>query len=197
MVDSATLAATPLLGTFGDSIVGGIKTLGRVRDSDGFADRLAALRGWRVTHRGLGGASAGCWGKTYFNRIVNAHPDVVIVAFGMNDMIPGVDYYGCDDTLQQFKTGMDTILTGIAAGLPGVPVFVGAITPTTEVDEATRAAWNAALADVAAHHGVPVVDASSVLTAPDDFGDAIHPNNRGHRDMADYWNAALGTLSLP
>jgi len=196
IVDNTTLASTPLLGVYGDSIPSGLRTLGMVRDSDGFADRLAALRGWRVSHRGLGGASAGCWGKTYVNRIISIHPDIVMVGFGTNDMLPGVDYFGCDDDIDQFKAGIDSILAQLATGLPGVPVYVEAIIPTGKVDETTRAAWNQALQDAAAAHSVPVVDPSALLTPLPDYADPIHPNNRGHQEMADYWNAALAPISL-
>ncbi len=196
VVNGATIGATPLLGVFADSIGSGLRTLGPVRDSDGFAERLAAIRGWRVTQRGLGGASAGCWGTTYANRIVNAHPDVVIVAFGTNDMIPGADFYGCDDTLAQFRSAVESILGTVGSGLPGVPVFVEAIVPTTKVDDATRAKWNQALSAAAKDHGDRVIDPSSVLQRPADYADEVHPNNRGHEDMAEYWNDAIGPLTI-
>jgi hypothetical protein len=115
----------------------------------------------------------------------------VIVAYGVNNMLPGPDYWGCDGDLDDFRQAMKHILSELQASLPGIPVYVGAILPTPRVSEETRAAWNQVLIDETAAHGDVFVDASGVLDLRTDYEDDRHPNNRGHAKIASYWLDSL------
>jgi len=108
------------------------------------------------------------------------------------DMAPGPDRDGCDPTLDEYASAMREILSTIQQALPDVPIYVGAILPTDRVTAAKRKQWNERLAQVVAGLGLPLVNASSVLSFRTDITDGLHPNDRGHADIAAYWNKALG-----
>ncbi|MBI4261764.1 MAG: hypothetical protein HY658_14510 [Actinobacteria bacterium] len=191
----ALALARPNLVVYGDSIANGADTL---NDLDGWADRLAAKLGYRLYNLGVGSSSARmetatetCYGRNHVAQIVGADPDLVILAYGTNNMIPGPDAFGCDTTLEEFRDGIHSILSQIAAELPGVPVRLGTIPPTSRVTDEDRAAWNQVLADEAAEHGVPLVDPNQTLFFPVDFADTLHPHSGGHEEIASAWYQAL------
>jgi lysophospholipase L1-like esterase len=192
IVPTTEAVALPLLTVWGNSITSGDKTLGLARNSDGWVDRLATARGLRVSNKAVGGSSASCYGRGKVEQVIATDPDLVIVAYGTNDMLPGPDFFGCDATMETFREAMDAMLTELEQGLPGVPLYLGAILPTARVPEATRAEWNAVLHEVAAAHGTPVVDPSPALDLALDYADGLHPHNRGHASIAAVWDVALG-----
>ncbi len=146
----------------------------------------------RVWNEAAGYAGAVCYGKNHLSQVTASNPDAVIVAFGVVDMAPGPDRDGCDPTLDEFAAAMDYILSNLESGLPGVPIYVGAILPTDRVTAATRKQWNARLAQVVGSQGLQLINASSVLSFRTDITDGLHPNDRGHADIAAYWNKAMG-----
>jgi lysophospholipase L1-like esterase len=187
-------ARAPLLAVFGDSIGDGERTLGFAKDADGFGAQLAALRGWRLAELSRAGASGTCYGPEDVSSVVAARPDAVIVAFGANDMAPGPDIQGCDPSVDEFRQAMQRVLASLRSGLPDAAIFVEAILPTASIHESIRSAWNASLRNAARAAGVPFVDPSKTLDPKIDYEDAIHPNNRGHRKIAAYWNGVLPSL---
>jgi lysophospholipase L1-like esterase len=189
MVDPESAQAAPLLTVYGDSITVGQTSLGFQQDSDGYPDRLAALRGWRLSNQAVRGASAACYGVNHVQSVIATAPDLVILSLGVNDMIPGPDT--CDPGIEDFRSAMDWIVSSLQTGLPDVPIYLGAIIPTMQVDEATRAQWNLVIDDVAAAHDLTVVDPSAALDSRHDYVDTLHPNNRGHAHMAAAWDAAI------
>jgi hypothetical protein len=187
-------ARAPVLAVYGDSIGDGESTLGFAEDSNGFAAQLTALRGWRLEDLSVDGVSASCYGIENVGSVIAAAPDAVIVAFGTNDMIPGDDFQGCGATVKGMEQAMEDILTKLHEGLPTAPIFVQAILPSTETPDRVRQVWNAALRAAAAARGVPFVDPSGVLNVRTDYGGPYHPNDRGHRKIAAYWNGVLPSL---
>jgi len=183
--------SAPMLGVLGDSIGLGSYTLGFTRTADGFTDRVAGLVGMRSRNFSLGGGSATCFGEQAVGQVVAAHPARVIVALGVNDMIPGADFWGCNPTMDQFRAAMDDIISKLQAGLPGTPISLSAILPTTKVDDATRAQWNAVISGAATAHRVAYVDPSGQLSIATDYADGIHPNNWGHAKLAAFWAKTL------
>jgi hypothetical protein len=190
VVPDDVAARGELLAVYGDAIGAGQSSLGPLKDSDGFADRLAQLRGWRLTNPSAVGASASCYGTDHVGDVINARPNTIILAFGSSDMIPGPDPQGCNPTIDQFGTAIDSILGQITSRLPGVPVFVQAILPTAGVPDATRKMFNDLLKKKADDHGARYVDVSSKLSATADFA-GLYPNNLGAQVMADAWNTVL------
>jgi GDSL-like Lipase/Acylhydrolase family len=180
-----------LLAVYGDSVAEGQVSLGFLKDSDGFADRLAALRGWRLADLALRGASASCYGVANVDRVVAARPDIVIVAIGTDDMIQGPGLNACNSTVQAFGRAIGTIVSGIQEGLPGVPVYVQAIAPTPGVPDSTRRQWNAVLKQASLSHSVPFLNPSPLLRPQTDFAGFYYPNNRGAQKIAEFWNASL------
>jgi hypothetical protein len=181
-----------ILGVYGDAIGAGQSSLGPLKDSDGFPDRLAALRGWRLTDPSSVDSSASCYGVDHVGDVIAPRPNTIILAFGSSDMIPGPDALGCDPTMDQFGSAIDSILGQIQTRLPGVPLFVQAILPTVGVPEATRTAYNDLLKKKAEDRGARFVDVSSKLSSATDYA-GLYPNNLGAQAIADAWNSLLPT----
>jgi GDSL-like Lipase/Acylhydrolase family len=197
----------PTMALYGDSIVGGQGSVG----GDGFGQRLATALGMRISNQAVAGSSAGpprghrppaapafdlgCYGRQRVGNVVATDPDAVVLAYGTNNMLPGPDYWGCDSDLADFRSAIESILSQLDEGLPGVPVYVGAILPTPRVTEETRSDWNQVLIDEAAQHGALYVDASSTLDISTDYVDDRHPNNRGHADIAAVWFEAIAAAA--
>src|SRR6266511_2660098 len=123
LLTPAAATAQPLLTVYGDSITDGQLGVGLLGDSDGYADRLASLRGMRVWNEAAGYAGAVCYGKNHLSQVTASNPDAVIVAFGVVDMAPGPDRDGCDPTLDEYASAMREILSKLQAALPDVPIY--------------------------------------------------------------------------
>jgi lysophospholipase L1-like esterase len=195
MVPEAQVDRGPLLAVYGDSIGDGEFTLGFDANSDGFASRLVALRGWRLADLSRDGASATCYGVGNADGVIAAKPDAVIVVLGTNDMIPGPDFQSCDPTLKQLQDAMRKMLSELRTGLPNIPIYVQAILPSTKTPDAVRGFWNAALRSSAQAEHAVFVDPSPDMALKYDYEGPYHPNNRGHQKLAAYWNRILPSLS--
>jgi lysophospholipase L1-like esterase len=173
----------PLLVAYGDSITVGYGSGGTGNAAAGYADRFGER--WIVSNRAVSGSSATCYGQAHVEDVVSRHPDAVLVAYGTND-ITG-DIFHCRGTIDQFRTAIDSILDQLAAGLPGVPVFVGAILPRAGAAGTKRPMFNQVLAEEVLKDHVQFVDPSGSVTLPDDFVDGLHPNTGGYAMLASFW----------
>jgi lysophospholipase L1-like esterase len=185
-------ARSPELVVYGDSVADGEDSLGFDHNADGFADRLAALRGWRLSAIAIPGAAAPCFGVSNVTDVVNAHPDLVIVSFGGSDMAPGPGDPACKSSLTTYKSAMASIIDELKLGLPAVPIYLQAILPSPRYKDDVRQQWNEALDALAAAHGATFVDPSQELKPGFDY--STLPNNRGHAKIADYWNQLLPSV---
>jgi hypothetical protein len=183
----------PLMAVYGDSVAEGRNALGPGDDADGFAARVAAKAGWRLANLAAPGTSASCYGERNVGSVVAADPATVIVAYGMEDMLPGADASGCSATLASFEAAMATILASLQRHLPSAKLYVQAILPTSLVDAKTRAAWNAVLAAAAHAHGAVFVDPGTDLNRATDYAGPVLPNNRGQAKLAAAWEGALAS----
>jgi hypothetical protein len=179
---------SPLLAVFGDATADGRRTLGFAQDADGFADRIAAVKGWRLFVEAVPGASATCYGTDHVADVVAAHPSVVIVSFGADDMASGSGP-ACPSSPRTYGEAIAAILDGLRAGLPGVPIYVQAILPSNRTTAAARAAWNVESKAAAEAHGAVYVDPGSLLIPRIDYADLL--NNRGHVKVARTWVTLL------
>jgi lysophospholipase L1-like esterase len=183
-------SSLPLTVVYGDSIADGRLTGGGDGLTGGWADQIAHPLRTRVANVGAAGASAACWGATHTGRVIGRQPSrAVIVAFGTNDMVPGVDEQGCNPTRMHFARGIERILSALDA--ISVPVYVSAILPVLIVNDSVRARWNGTLHRRAVAHGDIYVDPSHVLNTSTDYAGALHPNQAGHDKLARFWTALL------
>ncbi len=190
VVPDDVAARGELLAVYGDAVGAGQSSLGPLKDADGFPDRLAQLRGWRLTNLSAIDSSASCYGVDHVADLINARPNTIILAFGASDMIPGPDSLGCNPTIDQFGSAMDSIIGQIQSRLPGVAIFVQAILPTAGVPDATRKTYNDLLRKKAEDRGARYVDVGSKLSLATDFA-GLYPNNLGAQVIADAWNGIL------
>jgi hypothetical protein len=180
----------PLLGVFGDSIGDGQKTPGILGDAGGFADQLASLRLWRLADRSAPGATATCYGSDHVGDIASFHPGLVIVSFGASDIAPPPPAaIACHVTLAKYTAAMTSIIDQLHRKLPGVPIYVQAILPSTKVDKVVRGKWNAALKALVSGHGATYFDPGAGLFPNIDYADFL--NNRGHEKIAKNWASLL------
>ncbi len=193
VVSTADAAASPLLSVYGDSLAAGQHTLGIDDRSDGYGNRLATILGTRLLSRGVGAAGAVCYGANHVNSVIGQRPDVVVVDYGLVDMV-GQPYTDCPaPTIAQFEAAMDRMLDSFQQALPDARIVVLAILPTTRpgVTQSERAQWNAVLQRAASGRGISFVDPSASLDMATDYSDPLHPNNRGHEIVAEALADAL------
>ncbi len=183
----------PLLAVYGDSLAAGQRTLGPDNRTDGYSNRLVSILRMRLLNRGVGAAGAKCFGVAHVNSVIGSNPDVVVVHYGLVDMV-GQPYTDCDPpTIEEFETAMGQMLDAFQAGLPDARIVVLAILPTARpgVTETTRADWNAVLQRVSSARSIPYVDPSPSLDITTDYADPLHPNNLGHEIVAEALADAL------
>jgi lysophospholipase L1-like esterase len=190
LVPSSAATQSPLLTAWGDSITAGQASLGPTSMSDGYADRVATAMGDRLSDVAYPAKGAVCWGQYHVADVVQTNPNLVVVAWGVNDAL-GAGPSCPRASPSDFSAAMDSIVSQLQQALPAVPIYLGAIILTPRLDDATRAQWNQAIQDVAATHGVGYVDPSSALTFETDYRDKLHPNNGGAAKIAAYWDSVL------
>lgn len=167
---------------FGDSIVEGYQQpegwpeiLGR--------DLAGRYSGTRVLNAGVSGNTAGD-GLRRIQKDVLAHqPDLVLIAFGLNDMKNGV-------SLSQFERDLSAIILEISA-IGAQPVLL----TTTRLQQGASmlarlnpAPFNDSIKTLAEDRGVPLIDVNDEfkgLNNPKYLMDAAHPNGEGYRALAD------------
>lgn len=117
-------------------------------------------------------------------------PDLVTVWVGANDVIDGVDVDDFEDALDDILDDLrdDTSAFIAIANVPDLtelPRFLDR--PDPNVTLSRIRAFNEVIADLADDYNVPVVDLFAIMF-PDELVsgvDGFHPNNEGHRRIAD------------
>lgn len=166
------------------------------------ADGLRAVYGAdvRLTNLSVGGTTA-AWGAEQAGRAAELAPDLVIVAFGMNDQAAGV-------SPGEYGEHLRRTLDGVSAGSPGTEFIVVASMPSSPEWENTSLRRFAAYArEVGALQGAgrAAADLAAVWTAllaRKPFftltGNGVnHPNDFGHRIQAQAVLELLGAFDAP
>ncbi len=168
--------------TLGDSITQGVQT---TQYADAFwvaqiAQKLGAE--YSLWNLGLGYARAsdcalnGDWLKRA------AEADVVLVAFGTNDMVSGQYGVGSPNTASSIAAWIRTIVTELQAHGCRVILFNAPPFDFGEVQEGIRTELNTLLPKTAEELGVPFFDFAALLSDPENAAHAIyggHPNDTG------------------
>lgn len=157
---------------------------------DNWVARLAAELTPDVDVRNLavGGSTLATVRRDRLSIAVSARPDVVVCWLAVNDLITGV-------ALNAYERDLDALLSALAhsgsvtvlGNVPDLGRLPFLAHNPEEADEARRAAirWNAAIARIAAAHGVQLVNLFDESLAPADFGpDGFHPSPAGHVKLA-------------
>ena len=167
---------------FGDSIVEGYQ------QPEGWPEILGrdlAVRyvGVRVINAGISGNTAGD-GLRRLQRDVLVHqPDLVIIAFGLNDMKNGV-------SLSRFDEDLASIIGEVTAS-GAQPVLLTTTRLQRGASMITRvdpASFNESIRTLAEERGIPLIDVNvqfKGLNTPEYLIDAAHPNAEGYRALAD------------
>ncbi len=167
---------------FGDSIVEGFQQpegwpeiLGR--------DLAGRYGGVSVLNAGISGHTAEDGLKRLRRDVLVHQPDLVLIAFGLNDMKKGVSLSRFDEDL---------------AGIVGEVTASGAqsvLLTTTRLQRGANmlarvnpAPYNESIRTLALERGIPLIDVNDKfkgLNTPEYLIDAVHPNAEGYRALAD------------
>jgi lysophospholipase L1-like esterase len=163
--------------------------------SRGFPVLTAELLGWECTELGVSGSgyvvpgAAGPFGARIAEAVAGA-PDVIVVQGSLNEQ--GIDVRelgrGALDTLTRLHREADPTTDIVVVGAPYAP----------GTDRARIDGVNDAVSAAAAAVGLPFVDpAAQNWTDPDDpdlWADPLHPNDAGHREIAEHLAPILDEL---
>lgn len=165
---------------FGDSIVEGYMA------SQGWPDRLgkslaARYPGVKVINAGHSGDTAADGLKRLEKDVISHEPDLVLVAFGLNDMKDSIPP-------DRFRKNME----GILAGLRSIGARPAFLTTTRLARGAGLVAdpgpYNDVIRELAGEEKVFLVDVFeefSGLNNEQNLLDVAHPNDRGHAKLAE------------
>jgi lysophospholipase L1-like esterase len=176
----------PVAAFIGDSYTAGFASSTPERR---WTSLVAKKEGWRELNFGEAGSgyiTQGFGGTSYLGRVdkvIAAHPDIVFVAGGQNDI----------NTNGDIVAAVQATLLRLREGLPDAKMYVlgptwTAAQPAPRLLEIQTAAQEAATAVHARF--IPALDVlagRTDLIAPDN----IHPNDAGHQAIADRVIAAL------
>lgn len=171
----AKLASSDVIVAFGDSLTFGTGA----NESESYPTVLAQLIGRTVVRAGVPGeVTAG--GLARLQSVIDEHkPKLMIVCLGGNDMLRKVDE---SETRANLREIIKTIQSqGIAAVLIGVP------------RPALVTSAPAFFEDIAREFGIPYEGkiVTDILYQREQKADAIHPNAKGYRRMAEAVAALL------
>jgi len=167
---------------FGDSIVEGY------RQPEGWPEILGRdlagrYSGVRVLNAGVSGNTAGDGLRRIRKDVLDHDPDLVLVAFGLNDMKNGV-------SVSQFQEDLAAIILEISA-IGAQPVLL----TTTRLQQGASmlarlnpAPFNDSIKTLAEDKGVPLIDVNDEFkgfNTSEFLMDAAHPNAEGYRALAD------------
>ncbi|MBQ8961034.1 MAG: SGNH/GDSL hydrolase family protein [Ruminococcus sp.] len=185
------------ISAVGDSITQGCQT--QFMEYEFWAARIAQRLGSQSSfyNCGLGWSRTSdiAAGGDWISRA--AQSDVVIVAFGTNDIISG-EYGGdggnsADEILQYLRT----VVTRLKDEGCSVIVFSAPPEDYRENMEAVRKEYNEKLPELCQELGVTLFDFASYLSAPEDPAHALyggHPNGEGGQIVADAFVEEFGTF---
>lgn len=190
------------LAVLGDSISTGANASGRcdvAPRQPGYArllaDRLGGKAGGGVLDNFSQGGKTAAWGLGQAEAVIRARPDLLVVAFGMNDASEGVSPVAFAETVR-------SIIDAVRNGSPETDfLVVSGMSPNPEWHLARPGLRETCHAELCgqAGDGVAVGDVRSVwnqVVARKGFwsmtGNGVnHPNDFGHRLYADCLEAAL------
>ena len=167
---------------FGDSIVEGY------RQPEGWPEMLerdlsVRYAGVRIINEGVSGNTAGDGLKRIQKDVLVHDPDLVLIAFGLNDMKNGV-------SVSQFKGDLSSILLEISASGAQPVLFT-----TTRLQQGASmlarlnpAPFNDSIRTLAGDMDIPFIDVNKEfkgLNTSQYLMDAAHPNAEGYRKLAD------------
>ncbi len=175
----------------GDSIAAGADTISEFyfnSDADSYCGLLRDFLGTSTqvnNYSVVGGELSGV--EPNLQQYISEHPQLVIIAFGMNDHVlqgaTGLSAFRSllDQTVAELQgAGIDVILVGFFQQNPD----------WTLEDPAQTVAYNDAIRDVALSHSVPFIDAYSAFKTVQPESELVerltgdfmhHPNNYGQR----------------
>jgi acyl-CoA thioesterase-1 len=166
---------------FGDSIVEGY------RQPEGWPEILGRKLGSRygdvrVLNAGISGNTAGDGNRRIRKDVLDHDPDLVLIAFGLNDMKNGV-------SVSQFREELSSLVSGVSA-VGAQPVLL----TTTRLQRGAGMLsrlnpepFNDAIRAVAEERDIPLIDVHDRfkgLNTPEYLMDAAHPNMEGYRRLA-------------
>ena len=162
---------------FGDSLTVGIGTT----EGNGFVPLLSQRLSINIINAGRAGDTTGTALPRLDDDVLDRDPDIVIVLLGGNDLLQGVPVQQRVNNITTIverirASGADVLLLGLGAGM--LDAFEGALPGL-----ATRTGSTLIPGILEGIFGVPSL-----------MADAIHPNNAGHKIMADRIEPALRAL---
>ncbi len=165
----AKLGASEVIMAFGDSLTYGTGA----KEDESYPAVLAQLVGQRVVRSGVPGEVTAQGLSRLPGAIAEHRPDLIIVCLGGNDMLRKVGETEIKANLQAIIKAIKG--RGIAVVLIGVPRPALLASPPEFYSE------------LAEEFGIPYESSvvRDVLHSPDMKSDAIHPNARGYRRMAE------------
>lgn len=167
---------------FGDSIVSGH------RQPEGWPEILGRdlsgrFGGIRVLNAGISGNTAGDGLGRIKRDVLAHHPDLVIIAFGLNDMKNGV-------LVSRFEEDISNIIREVS-GNGAQPVLL----TTTRLQQGASILarlnpepFNRSIRTLAEERDIPLINVNEKfkgLNTPDYLIDAAHPNMEGYRRIAE------------
>ena len=163
--------------------------------SRGFPALTAELLGWGYTELGMSGGgyvvpgAGGPFGSRIAEAVAGA-PDVIVVQGSLNEQRI--------DLRELRRAALDTLTRLYQQADPATDILVVGAPYAPGTDRARIDRVNDAVSDAAAAVGLPFVDpAAENWTDPDDpelWADPIHPNDAGHRDIAEHLAPILDDL---
>jgi len=159
---------------FGDSLVVGIGTTG----GNNFVSQLSDRVGISIVNAGRSGDTTGSALGRVQNDVIARQPKVVIVLLGGNDLLQGLPVSqrvaNITSIAQQIRSAGATV---ILVGLGNDPIDP----------------YGGALPGIASQTGSTHVPGilEGIFGVPSLMADSIHPNNAGHKIMADRMEPAL------
>jgi acyl-CoA thioesterase-1 len=193
--------SAPTIVFIGDSITDAERRQTADGLGEGYVRELAArpeLSGWTVVNRGIGGNRVVDLRARWQEDLLDLAPDAVSIFVGINEVWRRFD---SDDPTSDadFAAGYRALLDT----LHGVPVAL--VEPYLLPKDEEQRGWLgeldgklAVVRALAAEYGAALVPAHVLLTEAGDAAslapDGVHPNETGHRLLADTWLAHAGRI---